>query len=83
MLQASELVKYFNRGTINEVLALNKLDLNVEPGEFVCIIGSNGAGKSTLMGCISGTAPPDSGKTILGGQDITMWPEHKRARLIG
>ncbi|MDR0355232.1 MAG: ATP-binding cassette domain-containing protein [Deltaproteobacteria bacterium] len=83
MLEASSLVKYFDRGTVNEVLALNGLDLKVEPGQFVCIIGSNGAGKTTLLRCISGSSPPDSGRTILNDSDITMWPEHKRAKLIG
>ncbi|MDR1656503.1 MAG: ATP-binding cassette domain-containing protein [Deltaproteobacteria bacterium] len=83
MLKASGLIKYFNRGTINEVKALNGLDLNVAPGEYICIIGSNGSGKSTLMGCISGTSPPDYGRTVLDQQDITYWPEHKRAGLIG
>jgi putative ABC transport system ATP-binding protein len=83
MLVATSLVKYFYRGTVNEVLALDRVDLRVGLGEFVCIIGSNGAGKSTLMGCISGNSPPDSGSTILDNQDITMWPEYRRSKLIG
>ncbi|MDR1298231.1 MAG: ATP-binding cassette domain-containing protein [Deltaproteobacteria bacterium] len=83
MLETSSLIKFFGRGTVNEVLALNGLDLAVGPGEFVCIIGSNGAGKTTLMRCISGSAPPDSGRTTLDGRDITLWPEHRRATLIG
>jgi putative ABC transport system ATP-binding protein len=83
MLDATSLVKYFFRGTVNEVLALDHVDLKVDSGEFVCIIGSNGAGKSTLMGCVSGYSPPDYGSTILDGHDITMWPEYRRSRLIG
>ena len=83
MLKITHLVKYFSRGTINEVRALNNLHLRVKPGEFVCIIGSNGAGKSTLMGCISGAHLPDAGNIVLDGQDITFWPEHKRARHMG
>ncbi|MDR1546820.1 MAG: ATP-binding cassette domain-containing protein [Deltaproteobacteria bacterium] len=83
MLEARQLVKRFNLGTVNEVLAVDGLDLKVAPGEYVCIIGSNGAGKSTLMGCISGTSPPDSGRTFIEGQDVTVWPEHRRASLIG
>jgi putative ABC transport system ATP-binding protein len=83
MLEATSLVKYFDRGTVNEVLALDGVDLRVQPGEFVCIIGSNGAGKSTLMGCISGCSPPDYGRTVLDGHDITFWPEYRRASLIG
>ena len=83
MLEIGNLTKYFNRGTINEVLAVKKVSLSVRPGEFICVIGSNGSGKTTLMGCISGSAPPDMGKTVLDGRDITQWPEHKRASLIG
>ncbi|MDR2367475.1 MAG: ATP-binding cassette domain-containing protein [Deltaproteobacteria bacterium] len=83
MLEATSLVKYFYRGTVNEVLALDHVDLKVRAGEFVCIIGSNGAGKSTLMGCVSGYSLPDMGTTVLDGKDITMWPEHRRSKLIG
>jgi putative ABC transport system ATP-binding protein len=83
MLTATSLVKYFYRGTVNEVLALDHVDLKVDSGQFVCIIGSNGAGKSTLMGCVSGYSPPDHGSTVLDGRDITMWPEYRRSKLIG
>jgi putative ABC transport system ATP-binding protein len=83
MLEATALVKYFFRGTVNEVLALDRVNLKVKQGEFVCIIGSNGAGKSTLMGCISGNAPPDSGSTVIDDLDITMWPEYRRSKIIG
>jgi putative ABC transport system ATP-binding protein len=83
MLRIAHLVKYFSRGTINEVRALNNLHLRVKPGEFVCVIGSNGAGKSTLMGCVSGTHLPEAGNIVLDGTDITFWPEYKRARYMG
>ena len=83
MLEITGLIKYFGRGTVNEVLALNGLDLSVAAGEFVCLIGGNGAGKSTLMGCISGAHPPDAGRIILDGRDLTFQPEYKRAGLIG
>lgn len=83
MLNIENLVKYFGRGTINEVRALSGVSLRVKPGEFVCVIGSNGAGKSSLMGCISGTNMPDSGSITLDGANITMWPEYKRAKYIG
>jgi putative ABC transport system ATP-binding protein len=83
MLKIRGLSKYFAKGTVNEVRALNRLDLNVAPGEFVSVIGSNGAGKSTLLGCISGAAPPDEGRIVLDGMDITGWPEYKRAKYIG
>jgi putative ABC transport system ATP-binding protein len=83
MLKLSGLVKYFAKGTANEVLALNNLSLHVNQGEFVCVIGSNGAGKSTLLGCVSGTSKPDKGKVYLNGTDITNQPEYRRAREIG
>lgn len=83
MLHLDSLRKYFGRGTINEVLALDGLSLEIEKGEFVCVIGSNGAGKSSLMNSIAGTFFPDEGKIILQDQDITHLPEHARARFIG
>ena len=83
MLKIEGLIKYFGRGTVNEVLALSRLDLNVGEGEFVCLIGGNGAGKSTLMSCISGANLPDAGRITLAGRDITFQPEYKRAGLIG
>ncbi|MDR1040795.1 MAG: ABC transporter ATP-binding protein [Deltaproteobacteria bacterium] len=83
MLKIRGLSKYFARGTVNEVRALNRLDLNVGPGEFVSVIGSNGAGKSTLLGCIAGAAIPEEGRIVLDGTDITGWPEYRRARHIG
>ena len=55
----------------------------MEPGDFVTVIGGNGAGKSTLMNSIAGTFPVDRGKIVIDGQDITKWPEHKRAKYIG
>jgi putative ABC transport system ATP-binding protein len=83
MLELSKIVKYFHKGSINEVLALSDVNLTVDEGDFVTIIGSNGAGKSTLLNCIAGSFFPDFGHVWLRGQDITQWPEYKRARLMG
>ncbi|MDR1081234.1 MAG: ATP-binding cassette domain-containing protein, partial [Deltaproteobacteria bacterium] len=83
MLKIRGLSKYFARGTVNEVRALNRLDLNVETGEFISVIGSNGAGKSTLLSCIAGADIPEEGRLVLDGTDITVWPEHKRAKHMG
>ena len=83
MLEIEGLVKFFGRGTVNEVQALSGLGLGVAEGEFVSIIGGNGAGKSTLMACVSGAHQPDAGRIVLAGRDITFKPEHKRAGLIG
>ena len=82
MLTLTNIVKYFHRGSVNEVLALNGANLSVETGEFITIIGSNGAGKSSLLNCVSGTHFPDKGKVTLGGRDVTAWPEYRRAGLI-
>ncbi|MBW2438779.1 MAG: ATP-binding cassette domain-containing protein, partial [Deltaproteobacteria bacterium] len=83
MIVIESITKFFNRGSINEVLSLNNISLTIEQGDFVTIIGSNGAGKSTLLNCLAGTCFPDKGKLIFNGTDITQWPEHKRAQLVG
>lgn len=83
MLELKQLRKVFNADTINERIALDSVNLTVNPGDFVTIIGSNGAGKSTLMNCISGVEPIDSGCILLDGTDISGLREHKRSRLIG
>ena len=68
---------------INEKVALNGVNLNLNPGDFVTIIGGNGAGKSTTLNAIAGVWPIDSGKIIIDGTDITSLPEHKRAKYLG
>ncbi len=82
MIRLSQFTKYFHKGSVNQVLALDQLDLDVAHGDFVTIIGSNGAGKSTLLNCLAGTYEPDDGRMLLNGQDIAHWPEHKRAKFI-
>ncbi|MDR2141736.1 MAG: ATP-binding cassette domain-containing protein [Deltaproteobacteria bacterium] len=82
MLEIRELSKAFGRGTVSEVQALSRFNLAVADGELISIIGSNGSGKSTLMSCLAGAHLPDSGAIILNQEDITTWPEHKRASLI-
>lgn len=83
MICLKSITKYFNRGSINEVLSIDGVDLDINKGDFVAIIGSNGAGKSTLLNCVAGSHLPDSGRIVLNDTDITNWPEHKRARFIG
>ncbi|MCX6239120.1 MAG: ATP-binding cassette domain-containing protein, partial [Bacteroidia bacterium] len=83
MLQLSNLYKIFNTGTINEVKALQDVNLSIEDGSFVCVLGTNGSGKSTLLNAIAGTFLADAGTIILNGRNITRWPEHKRASQIG
>jgi len=83
VLKISQVRKVFNAGTVNEKVALAGLNLHLNPGDFVTVIGSNGAGKSTLMNVISGGIIPDSGSVVIDGQDVTRLGEHQRASLIG
>ncbi|MEF2143986.1 MAG: ATP-binding cassette domain-containing protein [Desulfovibrionaceae bacterium] len=83
MINITGMTKYFNKGDVNEVLALKELTLNVAEGDFVTIIGSNGAGKSTFLNAIAGCFYLDEGRIVVAGHDVTSWPEHKRASLIG
>ena len=83
MLELKNLYKTFNAGTVNEKRAIDGLDLTLEDGDFVTIIGGNGAGKSTTLNLIAGVFPADQGSMILDGVDITRLPEHKRAKYLG
>jgi len=83
MISITGMKKSFNKGDVNEVTALNGVNLEIQDGDFITIIGSNGAGKSTFLNALSGSFFIDSGKIVLDGTDITKWPEHKRAALIG
>lgn len=83
MLQVKELTKIFNRGTVNEKVALSAVNLSLAPGDFVTVIGGNGAGKSTLLNCIAGVYAVDGGHIALDGQEVTRLPEHRRAHYLG
>ena len=83
MLEIQNIHKTFNPGTINEKVALNGVNLNLNPGDFVTIIGGNGAGKSTTLNAIAGVWPVDEGKIIIDGVDITKLSEHKKSTLSG
>ncbi|MBU3729224.1 MAG: ATP-binding cassette domain-containing protein [Phycisphaerales bacterium] len=83
MLQLRDIRKTFNAGTDNEVRGLDGVTLDFEPGTWTVVIGSNGSGKSTMQSAISGTFGLDGGSITVGGTDITAWPEHRRAHIIG
>lgn len=83
MLEVKNMVKTFFKGTVNEKIALNGVNLTLEPGDFVTVIGGNGAGKSTLLNSIAGVFPIDEGQILIGGTDVTKMPEYKRAKYIG
>ena len=83
MLEISNISKTFNPGTVNAKKAIDDLSLSVAEGDFITLIGANGAGKSTLFNAIAGSFITDSGSISLDGKDITLMPEHKRAKSIG
>ena len=83
MLELRNLSKTFNPGTVNEKHALNGVDLTMEDGDFITVIGGNGAGKSTLMNAIAGVWPIDEGTILIDGANVTHLSEHKRAAFIG
>lgn len=83
MLKIKNISKTFNPGTITEKKAIDKLNLTINDGDFITVIGGNGAGKSTLLNLIAGVYPPDGGRILLDEKDITLLPEHKRAAYIG
>ncbi|HIS52337.1 MAG TPA: ABC transporter ATP-binding protein [Candidatus Onthomonas avicola] len=83
MLDIKNVYKTFNPGTINEKTALQGLNLHLDSGDFVTVIGGNGAGKSTMLNAIAGVWPVDRGSILIDGVNVTRWPEHKRAGLLG
>ena len=83
MLELKGLYKTFNPGTANEKRAIDGLELTLEEGDFVTVIGGNGAGKSTTLNLIAGVFPPDCGTITLNGRDLTHLSEHRRAKYLG
>ena len=84
LLQLKEVNKEFATGTIDEVKALDNINLDVNAGDFITVIGSNGAGKTTLLNIIAGVYPPErGGKIIINNRDITNLSEHKCAQYFG
>ena len=83
MLELKNICKTFNPSTVNEKRALTGLNLTLNDGDFVTVIGGNGAGKSTMLNAVAGTWMVDSGSILIDGTDVTRLPEHKRAAFIG
>ena len=82
MLKITNLYKTFNPNTVNEKRALSGLNLTLNQGDFVTVIGGNGAGKSTMLNAISGVWKPDFGTIEIDGVDVTALPAYKRASLL-
>ncbi len=83
MLELRNVTKIFNKGTVNEKVALDDFSLTLEDGDFVTVIGGNGSGKSTMMNAIAGVWHVDEGQIIIDGVDVTKLPEHRRAPYLG
>ncbi|MDL2276929.1 ATP-binding cassette domain-containing protein, partial [Breznakia sp. OttesenSCG-928-G09] len=83
MLKIKGVSKTFNAGTVNEKKALNQIDLELNEGDFVTVIGGNGAGKSTVLNMIAGVYPIDCGYIYLDQENISLYPEYERSKLIG
>lgn len=83
MVKYIDICKSFNVGTPDESVLFDKFNFTVEKNQFVSVIGSNGSGKTTMLNLLCGTLPLDSGKILLGGEDITKQNEYVRAKRIG
>ena len=83
MLDINHIAKTFNPGTITENTALVDVDLHLNEGDFVTVIGGNGAGKSTMLNAVAGVFQVDKGSIKIGGVDVTGLPEYKRAKYLG
>jgi putative ABC transport system ATP-binding protein len=83
MLNVEHLSKTFFPGSVNEKKALLDVNLKMETGDFITVIGGNGAGKSTLLNSVAGVFPIDKGTITIDNQDVTKLAEHQRAQYIG
>lgn len=83
MIELKNISKSFNTGTPNEAKVFNDLNLVLNEGDFVTVIGGNGAGKSTLINIISGSLVADEGEVLFNNANITKMKEHQRAPYFG
>ena len=83
MLEIHDIHKTFNGGTAHEVRALQGVSATIDDGSFTVVIGTNGSGKSSLLNAVAGTFTVDRGRLRIAGRDVTLWPEYRRASLVG
>ena len=82
MIEINQIHKIFNKGKANQVDAINGIDLKINLGEFLIIVGSNGSGKTTLLNLFAGSVLPTSGTININGNDVTNLPDYKRSQWI-
>lgn len=83
MIELKNISKTFHKGTVNENKAISNLNVTINEGDFVTVIGSNGAGKSTMLNLVAGYLIPDDGQVIVSNNDVTQMSDYKRASFIG
>jgi putative ABC transport system ATP-binding protein len=83
LLKIEKVTKIFNPHGVNEVVALDRVSLDVPTGQFAMVIGGNGSGKSTLLNIVAGSYAADEGKLFISGDDLTLVPEYHRSKIIG
>lgn len=82
MIELRQVEITFNKGQVNEVVALRPQDLTIEKGEFLVLVGANGSGKTTLLNVISGSLLPSGGEVWIQGQNVTQLPDFRRSRWV-
>lgn len=82
MIEIKDISKTFNKGSVDEIIALKNINLKINQSDFITVVGHNGSGKSTLLNIISGSILPDKGQLLFDQSEITKLPEFKRSRNI-
>jgi putative ABC transport system ATP-binding protein len=82
MIKLSNLHKIYNKGKANQVNAVNGVDLTINKGEFIVIVGANGSGKTTLLNLLAGSVLPTSGTITIDGDDVTKLADYNRSKWI-
>ncbi len=83
MLELKNICKTYNPGTVNEQVLFDNLNLTINDGDFISVVGSNGSGKTSLLNMICGTITADSGSITVNGTDISRMKDYIRHRKIG